>query len=354
MVFEGKCRGLGRFNFLGESHKEKMAHMAHMAYEEQKALFERSSFKTRAGMFLLHTVAETGELVSRTRYKFTAEHAGGTPEGRRFLRAWFQDGRKRFYDYVEHSYVKREDQRSTVYYAFPELRHVGLVSDSTEAERAANIEHFLDYVLLLVEDNPAYVEWLTMWLADILLRPGDKGPQPVALILCCLSGEHGLSALMARMLGERLVHVTRDPLKRGGILSDFNEALKHKLFVEFDEVDPAAHSRIKWMVKERTHAILYPRKDGAIEVRACARALVTTTAETALVERGDRMYAAFTVSTRRVGDAAYWATHAAKLRDESYVTDVAGYLLSLSAPYALGERPITDLHRALQLRSLRS
>jgi len=341
---------------LGESHKEKMAHsQAHMAYEEQKALFERSSFKTRAGMFLLHTVAETGELVSRTRYKFTAEHAGGTPEGRRFLRAWFEDGHKRFYDYVEHGYVKREDQRSTVYYAFPELRHVDLVSDSTEAERAANVAFFLDYVLLLVEDNPAYVEWLTMWLADILLRPGDKGPQPVALILCCLSGEHGLSALMARMLGERLVHVTRDPLKRGDILNDFNDALKHKLFVEFDDVDPAAHSRIKWMVKERTHAILYPCKNGAIEVRACARALITTTTEeSALVERGDRMHAAFTVSTRRVGDAAYWATHAAKLRDESYVTDVAGYLLSLSAPYALGERPITDLHRALQLRSLRS
>jgi len=326
-----------------------MAHsQARGTYEEQKALFEESSFKTRAGMFLFHTTDSAGALVSRTMPMFAAEHAGGTPEGRRFLRAWFQDGRKRFYDYVEHSYVKQEDQRSTVYYAFPELRHVGLVSDSTEAERAANIEHFLDYVLLLVEDNPAYVEWLTMWLADILLRPGDKGPQPVALIL---SGAHGLSALMARMLGERLVHVTRDPLKRGGILSDFNEALKHKLFVEFDEVDPAAHPRIKWMVKERTHAILYPRKDGAIEVRACARALITTTAETALVERGDRMYAAFTVSTRRVGDAAYWATHAAKLNSPSYVKDVAGYLLSLSAPYALGERPITDLHRSLQLNT---
>jgi hypothetical protein len=74
-----------------------------------------------------------------------------------------------------------------------------------------------------------------------------------------------------------------------------------------------------------------------------------------VVERTDRRYAAFAVSSRRVGDTAYWNAangHYAKLKDQSYVKDVAEYLLSRKdalAAYALRDkRPVTDYYRSLQ------
>ena len=49
----------------------------------------------------------------------------------------------------------------------------------------------------------------------------------------------------------------------------------------------------------------------------------------------------------RVGDTAYWNAHYAKLSDQSYVKDVAEYLLARKAAlcsYALRDkRPVTDL-----------
>jgi hypothetical protein len=127
---------------------------------------------------------------------------------------------------------KARNRLGAVYYAFPEPRHEGLVSTSTSEERQANIEYFLDYVLLLVEDNPAHVEWMVMWLADILVNPHDKGPRPIAVVLCGAqgAGKSSLRELMARLLGDRLVYRTGFfPTARwkGGAV------LKYKLFVEW-------------------------------------------------------------------------------------------------------------------------
>jgi hypothetical protein len=83
------------------------------------------------------------------------------------------------------------------------------------------VDYFVDYLKLLVEDRQEYVEWMTMWLADILVNPDDKGNQPVAVVLW---GEQGagktlLRELMSHLLGARLVHHTDDPLKNGDILA---------------------------------------------------------------------------------------------------------------------------------------
>ena len=88
-------------------------------------------------------------------------------------------------------------------------------------------------------------------------------------------------------------------------------------------------------------------------MRASERALFTTnTAGSVVIERGDRRYVAFAVSPRRVGDTEYWNAHYAKLRDHSYVKDVAEYLLShkdLLLLYPLRDkRPVTDYYKSLQ------
>ncbi len=63
---------------------------------------------------------------------------------------------KRSYKYIEYGCVKKEDQESNVYYAFPEMRYERLVSISSDEEKQA--KYFLDYIKLLVEDREEYVQ----------------------------------------------------------------------------------------------------------------------------------------------------------------------------------------------------
>ena len=92
-------------------------------------------------------------------------------------------------------------------------------------------------------------------------------------------------------------------------------------------------------------------------MKASERILFTTNAAgSVVIESGDRRYAAFAVSTRRVGDGVYWNEHYRKLKDQSYIKDVAEYLLSHKAAlaqYALrAKRPVTDYYKSLQQLSL--
>jgi hypothetical protein len=300
---------------------EPHAREATTGYEELKALFESRRFKTATGTLLFHTVnAISGQIESRSKKAFTAATEDWIPDGgRRFLQAWYADGNKRSYDHIEYGCVKLEEQESAVYYAFPELRHESLLSSSSPEEKQASVDYFLDYVRLLVGDNPAHVEWMVMWLADILVNPHEKGP-----ITLVLRGEQGagriaLRELMSQLLGARLVHRT----------SDLNAKLKCKLFVELEDIDLNAHSR------GRVNALV-ARKTA---VKATERVLITTGA--APVDRDDGHYAEFVVSGRRVGDEAYWDAHYGKLGDPSYVKDVADYLASHKSnlmTYALRDR----------------
>jgi hypothetical protein len=143
-------------------------------------------------------------------------------------------------------------------------------------------------------------------------------------------------------------------------MHDFNSSLKYKLFIEFEEINFKTHSKladnIKALITGHTHTITHKGQD-SIDVRATERALFTTnTAGSMVIERGDRRYAAFAVSSRRVGDTAYWNAHYAKLKDQSYVKDVAEYLLSRKgalAAYPLRDRrPVTDYYKSLQQLAL--
>ena len=341
-----------------------------MSYEALKARFETRRFKTEMGKSPFHAInVKTGDITSRSMDAFTVAFMDWMRDGRQFLDKWYADPGKRSYEYIEYSCVRKEDQESTVYYAFPEMRHERLVSVSTDEEKRANVEYFLDYVRLLVEDRQEHVEWMVMWLADILVNPHDKGKTPIAVVLW---GEQGagktfLRELMAHLLGEKLVHHTDDPLKNGDIMHDFNSTLKYKLFIEFEEINFKTHcqvaDRIKALITGHTHTITHKGQD-SVDVKASERALFTTnSAGSVVIESGDRRYAAFAVSARRVGDVAYWNAHYQRLHgtgsasaSASYVKDVAEYLLSHKdalVAYALRDnRPVTDYYRSLQQLSI--
>lgn len=180
-------------------------------YEAMKAQFEARRFRTTCGgRRKFHRILDaSGSLVSESKAAFTAANEDWTSGSKSFLRAWFKDEHARSYEYIEHSYVRPEIRRSTVYYAFPEPRHKGLVSTSTESEKNANVAFFLDYVLLLVGDNPAHVEWLVAWLSDIMVNPHDKRNRVRSPSSCAARKARGqkssLRELMARLLGDAKV-----------------------------------------------------------------------------------------------------------------------------------------------------
>jgi hypothetical protein len=380
--------------------------MSAVSYEALKARFEGVDadqaglrFRTTCGgRRTFHRALGDGLLVSESKAAFTVANQdwmplGGAWSSMRFLCAWFKDENARSYEYIEHGFVKLESRLRTVYYAFPEPRHVALVAPLAPLaplaeEKQANVDFFLDYILLLVEDNPAHVEWMVMWLADILVNPHDKGPRPIAVVLWGAheSGKSSLCELMSRLLGARLVHRTGFFLP-SDLRWRSNDVLKYKLFVEFEDIDFRACGsgrksnktarRISAMIAERGRTIS-PRFTDATHVKASERVLITTSMGCKMVIESDgtksgsgaaaALFAAFAVSSRRVGDNAYWDEHYQKLgsaraglgrdrREEadsapSYIRDVAEYLLSRAQwlPPALGDtRPVTDYYRSLVL-----
>jgi hypothetical protein len=341
--------------FLGETPPE-------LTYEAKREKFEKTRFKTIKGKHPFHTIDMKEGIISRPKSDFTTAYEDWIQDGFAFLRDWFADPNKRCYEEIEYSCVAEEDKQDDIYYAFPTLRYKTLTSTSTEEEKKDNIAHFEDYLLLLSEDNPAYVRWTRNWIADCVINPHDKGKQPVAVIWWGKqgSGKTTVRVLMSKLFGRKLVHHTTDPTLNGDIFHDFNSSLKFKLFIEFEEINMKIHSqvveRMKGLVTNHTHTITHKGQD-PVDVRATERTCFTTNvASSAVIEKGDRRYEAYAISNRRVGDTTYWNDYYKRMDDDNYIRDIADYLLSFKeevSTYAFrDERPITTYYKSLQQLSL--
>ena len=355
------------------------------SYEARRADFERTRFKCKNQFFTVGIEDGVEELHHYEKTSFTVLNEDAFVGATDFLKDWYVDPQKRAYSEVEYGCVKEENQRSDVYYAFPTLRYKTLFSTSTKEETREHIGVFQDYISSLMEDHPVftnlpqgkdetreayearvegekYCKWLTLWCADILLNPDRKNSQPIA---CIFWGKQGcgktmLRVLMERLLGQRCVHNTSDPTKNGDILHDFNKTLKYKVFMEFAEINLKVSStvtdRIKDLITNNTHEIRQMRTD-MIRVKATERVLFTTnTAGSVIIEKGDRRFMAVAVSRRRVGDTEYWKKFWAYLQDDSFIKNIADYLLSFKEEverFAFrDERPITAYYKRLQCMSL--
>jgi hypothetical protein len=335
-----------------------------ITYEAKKAKFELACFKTRKGKLPFHTqevVDGIIDIYSQTKSDFNISYEDwiGGPE---FLKDWFVDSNKRAYDDIEYSCVKDEDKKDNIFYSFPTLRFKTLVSNSDPEQKQKNISFFEDYLLLLVEDNPRYVEWLRLWLADILINPDNKGSQPVAIILYGQqgSGKTTIRCLQQKCLGDKLVHHTSDPSVNGEVMNDFNKTLLNKIFIEYEELNMRIHSalseKLKALITDKLHNITKKRED-TITVKASERHLATTNnAMSAVIEKGDRRYVAFRVSNRRVNDTKYWDSFYKNLDNDSFIKDICDYLCSFKEKVSLyafrDSRPITEYYKSLQQMSI--
>lgn len=345
-----------------DEDREKYLAEEQLSYEAKKELFEKNRFKVDSKFVRFdETEDEEENLIFYDKTSFTNANEDWIEDGKLFLKHWYEDTKKRRYDRIELACVKPENRRPNVFYAFPKFNYARLTSSSTLEQKAANIAYFCDYVLLLVEDNKAYLPWMLNWLADSFQNPDSKGSTPIAVVLY---GRQGcgkswlVEKVMKALLGRQFVHRTSTPMANGDVLHDFNKSLRHKIFIEFAEINLKTHAqladRIKELITTDYHNITLKGKD-SIQTRATDRDIFTTNnAYSLMIEKDDRRYSAFQVSDRRKGDSAYWNEFFDKLKDTNFISDISEFLLTrdISKVCLRDSRPITAYYQRLKTNSL--
>jgi hypothetical protein len=333
-----------------------------LSYEARKTEFEKTRFKTKNGRKLFHTVNsywndDIPELSSVDKSQFSTQNEDLFEGALLFLASWFLDPEKRSYDDIEYSCVSEEQKQrqKNIYYAFPVLRYTTLESVSTPEQRQKHIDWLNDYLLMLVEDNELFLEWIRFWVADLIQNPHTKGANPIA---CLFLGKEGcgksfLTLLIKAIFGDSIVWQTETPTANGDILHEFNSALKNKLFIEFQEVNMrtmgSVADQIKGFITSNEHRITHKGHD-PITVKATERLVFTTNNRCSLIiNKGDRRNACFEVSNRFLGDEVYWNDAHAKLKDNNFIKDITDYLLGidLTGYNFRDRRPKTKYYKSL-------
>jgi hypothetical protein len=218
-----------------------------------------------------------------------------------------------------------------------------------------DIKLFDDYLLAIGEERPECAKFILAWLADIIQNPDKKSDQPVALFLYGKpgSGKSFLRYLATCILGQRLVHNTKQPDANGDICHDFNSALAYKKFIEIEEINLKIHTsladKLKGMITATHHNITKKGREPET-ITATERLLFTSNFIFLTIDQGDRRYSCMTTSERLVGDTKYWSTMYSNLKRESFIANISKYLLSfdLNAYGGLRDRrPATKLYQTL-------
>lgn len=322
-------------------------------YEYQKEEFEKKHFKLINGEKPFVQYLQSDDIYYYNKSTFITISEDTFVGATDFLKQWFVDPNKRFYQYVEHSYVKPENQKGDVFYAHPPLAFLSMVDDQKMYEEDINI--FKDYLLAIGEEREECASFLTAWLADIIQNPDKKSDQPVAVFLHGKpgSGKSFLRHLMGCILGLRLVHNTKQPDANGDICHDFNSALAYKKFIELEEINLKIHTsladKLKGMITATHHNITKKGREPET-ITATERLLMTSNFIFLTIDQGDRRYCCMTTSDRLVGDTKYWSTMYSNLKRESFIANISKYLLSFNLKEYGGlrdRRPATKLYQTL-------
>ena len=322
-------------------------------YQYHKEEFEKRHFKLENGEKPFVRCLQSDDIYYYNKGTFNTISEDVFVGATDFLKQWFVDPNKRSYQYVEHSYVKPENQRGDVFYAHPPLSFLSMTDDEKMYDH--DIKIFDDYLLAIGEERKECAEFILAWLADIIQNPDKKSDQPVALFLYGKpgSGKSFLRYLAACILGQRLVHNTKQPDANGDICHDFNSALAYKKFIEIEEINLKIHTsladKLKGMITATHHNITKKGREPET-ITATERLLFTSNFIFLTIDQGDRRYSCMTTSNRLVGDTTYWSTMYSYLKRESFIANISKYLLSFDLKAYGGlrdRRPATKLYQTL-------
>lgn len=326
-------------------------------YEYHKEEFEKFHFKLKDGEKPFIHYSED-DIYHYNRSSFITVSEDAFIGASAFLKQWFLDPNKRTYRYIEHSYVKPENQCGDVFYAHPPIAYLSMNEDEKTYE--SDVAIIKDYLLAIAEEKETQAEFLVAWLADIIQNPDHKPDQPICVFLYGKpgSGKSFLRHLVACILGERLVHHTSKPEANGDICHDFNSALSYKKFIELEEVNLKVHAaladRLKAMITNTHHNITKKGREPET-ITAAERYLYTSNFMYIVLDKDDRRHVCYETSNRLVGKTDYWKSMYNHLKRESFVANIARFFLSFNLKAYGGlrdRRPITKLYKTLTQFSL--
>jgi Family of unknown function (DUF5906) len=265
-----------------------------------------------------------------------------TAEKLNFFQEWLKDDFIREYESVEFVPPPLEcpNRRLNLWQGFAVNQMAG---DATKGSE----QLFLSHVSVLVNHEPANVDYLVKWLAHLVQRPGELNGIAVVLISSKEgAGKNMFIDLLARMIGEQYYFETAN-VKRD-LFSQFSNGRFNKLLINIDETNRKKvfefQDEMKNMITSK--CLHYEKKNvDQITVRNFNRFIITSNHEIPIVAGdNDRRYVIFRCSNEKVGDKQYFESFARYMENSDNIKAIYQYLMSvdISTVNWIRDRPVTQ------------
>jgi hypothetical protein len=211
----------------------------------------------------------------------------------------------------------------------------GFAIDKITTESTGNILPFQKHISILVNHNPAGVDYFTKWLAQIIQEPGEIIGIAVVLQSVKGVGKNVFLNAFSKMIGSQYYLETASPKK--DLFSRFSDGRSNRLliavdtFANSDEFNSPITSE-KWSYESR--------KENPINVRNFNRFIFTNNIST--IDDNSRRYVVFKCSPEFVDNQAYFNEFVAYMDDSGNQKAIIEYLRSIDITSIqwMNDRPI--------------
>jgi len=278
-------------------------------YENVKVEFERECFKIKYnGEYGVYRNDKL-EIYNRTRFTevfceliYEGEDAKGNKKDKPFLKTWFDDADKRFYDYVDFLPPPQVCNDNTF-----NLWN-GLAIDKSDELLSIDCDEILELINVLCNHHQDSIEYILNWLADIVQNPGKKCGTAVVLKSKQGAGKGTLIEIMRKILGD-YVGETSNPQQ--DVFGNHGNIHIGKLLVSLDEIGNSDTNKVLGRLKNiiTSNKCIYNEKGiKQTEVNNNCRFIFTTNKSIPISLDGadDRRYCLLEASNEYCKDNAFW------------------------------------------------
>lgn len=336
-------------------------------YESVKDRFELTNFKCNSQFYSLNC-DNKWVTYNQTSFRTKSEHIQHdeevfdkrskcyVTETKCFVSKWFKDDRIRMYNKVQCLPPPLHCDSGTfnLWNGFT-VSHLSPCTPDEVIEFKNALDTILDHLKAVAGDNDICYQYLIHWISSIIQLPGTKTKiMPVIKSVAKGAGKGAFKDIMVAMIGADYCYHTSDPNKQ--VFGNFNNTLRDKLFLSFDEADRSNLAPImealKSLITESTQNIrsLYKEMD---ESSPSFVNVVLLTNQDISWEHNDRRPVYFDMTDRFKGNNDHFTLIYKSLANKRFVRRLYEYFTSIDITHVILEqsRPVTELQRAMEARS---
>jgi hypothetical protein len=336
-------------------------------YELVKQQFELTHFKCKTQFYSLNAEGKWevyGQIGFRTKEEdiqydeevYNKKTKSNKTEVKCFINTWFKDDTKRQYDKVQCLPPPLHVPANTfnLWNGFA----LSKLAPATEDEKlfyAEPLTRVLSHLHAVAADNDTNYQYLLNWIASILQLPGTKTKiMPVIKSVEKGVGKGVFKDIMNALIGTEYCYHTSNPSKQ--LFGQFNNTLKDKLFITFDEANQSSLASIieelKSMITESTQNIRMLFKEMEEGSPSFVNVCLLTNRDISW-EHGDRRPLYLDMSPKFKGNHEHFTSLCESLKDKRFMRVLFEYFTErdISKVVLERDRPVTDLHKSMEQRS---